>query len=162
MSTVRRLTGQCLTSPRAHLCPLDAEWSYDAADPLVVVLVIRAQRQGTVRWELSREVLASAVAFPGYWVGALDVHARVMGEVLEVDLRVPSGEALLTCPLGAAQDFLIETYDLCPESRERALVASELDGWQALRRAVALHVPAEGLSGCRTVRTVLDTLDGAA
>jgi sporulation and cell division protein SsgA len=107
---------------------------YDRADPYAVrvrfgddgdageVDETAGPDDGGVEWLLSRELLRAGTAGP---VGDGDVRvwpARGALDVLFLQLRAPSGEALFELSTAAVADFLRETERLVPAGQESGLL----------------------------------------
>lgn len=128
-----------LTADGEHL-PLAGELSFDSADPVAVVLAIRAAVDRTVTWTFARELLAAG---SHQEVGMGDVRIRpahtLKGRHLSVRLASPDGEADLELSAHRVAAFLRHTYDVVPADSEADLI-----DWSAE------FGPMLGLGGART------------
>ncbi|MEU2350003.1 SsgA family sporulation/cell division regulator [Modestobacter sp. NPDC049651] len=107
---------------------------YDSTDPFAVRVrfgddtaderdpgfedAVDAEDDGGVEWLLSRELLRAGLSAP---VGDGDVRiwpARAALDVLYLQLRAPSGEALFELSSSVVDDFLRETERLVPAGTE--------------------------------------------
>lgn len=103
--------------------PLAGEMSFDSADPMAVVLAIRAAVDRTVTWTFARALLAAGLHEE---TGLGDVRLRpastLWGRQLVVRLESPDGEADLEMSAHRVAAFLRHTYDLVPADREADLI----------------------------------------
>jgi len=102
------LDPQCLLVP--------GEWSYQAADPLVVTLEVSfASGSVTRRWSWSRSLLAEAFLAPS---GEGDVHLyrSALGRLV-VRLSSADGDVQLSCLTDPVWEFLLDTVEVCPPCR---------------------------------------------
>ena len=99
--------------------PLDAELSFDAADPFAVSAVFGTDLQ-SVRWTFARDLLSDGLVEP---TGDGDVHVWpcLDGEglaVVVVELCSESGEALLQLPIGDVAEFVERMHASVPRGEE--------------------------------------------
>jgi hypothetical protein len=96
------------------------DFVFDPADPYAVHLVIGRGEEAAVTWTFARELLAEGCYDPCgngdvvVWP-CLGTHGEA---VVIIELRSPSGMAMLQTPSRAVQGFLAETYDLVPAGSE--------------------------------------------
>lgn len=107
-----RATATCQTwflDQRCRLVP--GVWSYDAADPLAVTLVLSPSGGSTRRWSWARSLLAEALLAPS---GEGDVHLyRSTLDRLVVRLSAPDGDCQLSCLAEPVREFLVDTVEVC-------------------------------------------------
>lgn len=107
---------------------------YDATDPFAVRVRFGAEpveepldNDGTVEWLLSRELLQAGLTAPA---GEGDVRlwpARVSMDVLYLQLRAPSGEALFELSAAVVEEFLRDTERLVASGAESATLAFDAE-----------------------------------
>jgi hypothetical protein len=120
-------------------------WSYTAADPLAVALVLHPFGGSARRcWSWARGLLAEAFLAP---CGEADVHLyrSALGRLV-VHLSAPDGDCQLSCLADPVWEFLVSTFVMCSPCRggrcsscpECVLVRRALDAELAtiLRRVV--------------------------
>jgi hypothetical protein len=94
----------------------------DDGDPAGTGEAAPAEDDGGVEWLLSRELLRTGLSCPA---GDGDVRiwpARAALDVLFLQLRAPSGEALFELSAAAVGDFLRDTEQLVPAGQESGLL----------------------------------------
>jgi hypothetical protein len=96
------------------------DFVFDPADPYAVHLVIGRGDDPAVTWTFARELLAEGVYDPCgngdvvVWP-CLGTHGEA---VVIIELRSPSGMAMLQTPSRAVQRFVAETYEVVPTGSE--------------------------------------------
>jgi hypothetical protein len=94
---------------------LDAEFRYDANDPLAVSLAIGTQCDEPVVWVFARDLLASGVSAP---VGEGDITIEPAGgDAIRITLATDCLATLLA-PRGRVAEFLIESFTRVPSGTE--------------------------------------------
>ncbi|AHI00995.1 hypothetical protein KALB_7637 [Kutzneria albida DSM 43870] len=104
------------------LVPLEVEMSYDTTDPYAVVASFRPGRDDCVEWAFSRDLLADGLIGDA---GDGDIRIRPSVsdvEMVVIELRSPSGQALFEAPAEALADFLDETYEVVMPGNENLWV----------------------------------------
>lgn len=110
--------------------PLDAELTYDPADPFAVRLEIGAGHEETVTWFFARDLLRDGTT---HATGEGDVCVTPRdgenGREILVSLTTPEGSARFGTNLGQVVQFLTAAYTLVPTGSETlgADLDAELD-----------------------------------
>ena len=134
--TVSAELGLSLVVPEHGAVPLVASLDYCADDPYAIKMAFHVGADEPVDWIFGRELLAAGLEAP---VGEGDVQVwpedNVNGDILNIALSSPFGEAHFEAPLGEIAEFLQSTYGIVPTGAESDFidVDSELDDllWQA-------------------------------
>jgi hypothetical protein len=133
--TVSAELGLSLVVPEHGAVPLVASLDYCADDPYAIKMAFHVGADEPVEWIFGRELLAAGLEAP---VGEGDVQAwpnDTGGDVLNIALSSPFGEAHFEAPLSEVAEFLQSTYGVVPTGAESDFidVDSELDDllWQA-------------------------------
>lgn len=124
-----------LVVPDHAAVPLVASLSYRGDDPYAVRMAFHVGSNEPVEWIFARELLTVGPECP---TGDGDVQvwpaAGTGGEVLNIALSSPFGQALFEAPAAAIAQFVRRTYELVPAGREGDFVdiESEIEGllWQ--------------------------------
>lgn len=134
--TVSAELGLSLVVPEHGAVPLVASLDYCADDPYAIKMSFHVGTDEPVEWIFARELLAA-----GLEGRAGDGDVKVWpddiaaGDVLNIALSSPFGEAHFEAPLSATAEFLRSTYRIIPAGSESDFidVDSELDEllWQA-------------------------------
>jgi hypothetical protein len=127
--------GLRLVVPDHTAVPLVASLSYRGDDPYAVRMAFHVGTDEPVEWIFARELLVAAPEAVG---GDGDVRiwpvSGTNGEVLNIALSSPFGQALFEAPAAAIAEFVRRTYELVPEGHEGEFVdvESELEEllWQ--------------------------------
>lgn len=98
---------------------LDAELTYETADPFAVVAVFHAG-EAPIRWVFGRDLLAEGMFSPA---GDGDVHIWPCLDpggraVVIIELSSPHGDALLQAASSDVNGFLQQTFELVPQGTE--------------------------------------------
>jgi Streptomyces sporulation and cell division protein, SsgA len=94
------------------LVPLEVEMRYDTTDPYAVAASFQPGRDDCVEWAFARDLLADGL-IGNAGDGDIRIRPSVNDvEMVVVELRSPSGEALFEAPAEDLADFLDETYGI--------------------------------------------------
>lgn len=113
--TVPFVSGEAQQQQRLH-----GDLVYDAEDPYTVNLVIGVEGGPRVVWSFARDLLSDGLYDP---CGDGDVLVwpclSTSGEaVVVIELRSPSGTAMLQTPSRAVQQFVVEVFEAVPYGAE--------------------------------------------
>jgi hypothetical protein len=108
--------------------PLQAEFSYDPADPLFVTLVFRPAGEPAVTWQISRDLLVDGLSQPS-GIGDVRIRPTRYGALVRVRLQEHGATAQFDVGLPELQEWLTRTCALVP-------IGEELRGvdWDAVTR----------------------------
>lgn len=127
-TTVSAELGLRLVVPEHSAVPLMASLSYDGDDPYAVRMAFHVGMDEPVEWIFARDLL---IAGQKQHAGAGDVQvwpaAETDGEILNIALSSPFGQALFEVSAAAVTDFLQRTYRLVPADRESDFVDIETE-----------------------------------
>jgi hypothetical protein len=106
---------------------LDADFTYEVADPYAVTIVFRSDAQ-EVRWTFARELLVQGIHEP---VGMGDVQlwpclSETGTAVVVIELRSPDGSVMVQAPSRAVSLFVQRMLQVVPLGQEGALL--DVDG----------------------------------
>ena len=104
------------------LVPLEVELRYDTLDPFAVVAAFRPGRDDCVEWAFARDLLADGLIGDA---GEGDIRVRPSDsdvEMVVVELRSPSGQAVFEAPAEDLAEFLDETYEIVMPGNEHLWV----------------------------------------
>src|SRR5689334_19652674 len=104
------------------LVPLEVELRYDTTDPFAVVAAFRPGRDDCVEWAFARDLLADGLIADA---GEGDIRIRPSLNDIEmviIELRSPSGDALFEAAAEDLADFLDETYEIVMPGNEHLWV----------------------------------------
>jgi len=104
------------------LVPLEVELRYDTLDPFAVVAAFRPGRDDCVEWAFGRDLLADGLIGDA---GEGDIRIRPSDsdvEMVVVELRSPSGQAVFEAPAEDLAEFLDETYEVVMPGNEHLWV----------------------------------------
>ncbi len=125
-TTVSAELGLRLVVPEHTAVPLVASLSYRGDDPYAVRMAFHVGMDEPVEWIFARELL---VAGPEAGSGDGDVQVwpapGTDGEVLNIALSSPFGQALFEAPAAAIAEFVQRTYQIVPAGREGEFVDLE-------------------------------------
>ena len=115
-----------LVVPEHTAVPLAASLSYHGDDPYAVRIAFHVGMDEPVEWIFARELL---VAGPDAGNGDGDVQvwpaSGTGGEVLNIALSSPFGQALFEAPAAPIAEFVQRTYQIVPAGREGEFVDLE-------------------------------------
>jgi hypothetical protein len=102
---------------------LDADFTYEVADPFAVTIVFRSDAQ-EVRWTFARELLVQGIHEP---VGMGDVQlwpclSEAGTAVVVIELRSPDGSVMVQAPTRAVSLFVQRMLQVVPLGQEGALL----------------------------------------
>jgi hypothetical protein len=134
--TVSAELGLNLVVPDHGSVPLVASLYYSAEDPYAIRMAFHVGADEPVEWIFARDLLAVGLEGPA---GEGDVQVwpsdDVDGEVLNIALSSPFGEAQFEAPRDSTAAFLARTYEVIAPGHESDYidVDAELDDllWQA-------------------------------
>jgi hypothetical protein len=107
-------------SGEVHPLELNGDFVFNPSDPYAVHLVVGRGDGAEVTWTFARELLAEGIYDPCgngdvvVWP-CLGTHGEA---VVIIELRSPSGMAMLQTPSRAVQRFVAETFEVVPAGSE--------------------------------------------
>ena len=126
-TTLSAELGLQLVVPDHTAVPLVASLSYRGDDPYAVRMAFHVGTDEPVEWIFARELLLAGSDARG---GDGDVQvwpsSGTGGEVLNIALSSPFGQALFEAPAAAIAEFARRTYELVPAGHEGEFV--DVDG----------------------------------
>ena len=139
-NTVSAEIGLRLVVPQQTIVPLVASLSYSTEDPYATRIAFHVGLDEPVEWIFARELLAKGVEER---TGLGDVQVwpasesadGVPGQVLNLELSSPFGQAHFEAPVQEVSDFLVRTYEFVPEGEETSRVDVEAGLLDLLRQA---------------------------
>ena len=139
-STVSAELGLRLVVPQQTIVPLVASLYYSKEDPYAIRIAFHVGLDEPVEWIFARELLSSGVegreglgdvvVWPSS--GSAD---GMPGNVLNIELSSPFGQAHFEAPIKEIADFLKRTYGLVPSGQEADFVNVEAEIADLLRQA---------------------------
>jgi hypothetical protein len=139
-STVSAELGLRLVVPQQAIVPLVASLFYSVEDPYAIRIAFHVGLDEPVEWIFARELLSAGR--DGH-VGLGDVRVwpatemadGASGDVLNLELSSPFGQAHFEAPVQEVSDFLVRTYEFVPEGEETSRVDVEAGLLDLLRQA---------------------------
>jgi Streptomyces sporulation and cell division protein, SsgA len=126
-TTVCAELGLWLVIPGHTAVPLVASLSYRGEDPYAVRMAFHVGMDQPVEWIFARELLIAGNEADGRGEG--DVRVRLApgmgGQVLNIVLSSPFGQALFETAAAPVAAFIRRTYELVPAGREGEFVDVE-------------------------------------
>lgn len=133
-STVSAALALKLVIPQQATMPLMASLSYTREDPFAISLAFHVDPDETVEWIFARELLSDGAESA---VGTGDVRVwpsdGLAGDVLNIELTSPFGQARFEAPAREISAFLRRSYEIVPAGQESAHVAIEDELMEFLR-----------------------------
>jgi hypothetical protein len=119
--------GMQLVVPEHTSVPLVASLSYRGDDPYAVRMAFHVGMEQPVEWIFARELLIAGHEAENGGEGDVQVWpaAGTDGEVLNIELSSPFGQALFEAPAAAVAEFIRRTYQLVPAGHEDEFVDVE-------------------------------------
>ena len=136
-STISTELGLRLVVPRQTIVPLVASLYYSKEDPYAIRIAFHVGLDEPVEWIFARELLSSGIAGREglgdvvVWPSAS--AADVPGDVLNIELSSPFGQAHFEAPIKEISDFLQRTYAIVPAGEETDFVDVESEIAELLR-----------------------------
>ena len=109
---------------------IPTSWNYSVEDPYAVIAEFHTGQSDRIQWRFARELLLDGLLGP---VGEGDIRVRPHrgdGDLLQMDLRTPTGFATFDVDRASIRAFAEATTDLVPLGYEQYLV--DLDELDAL------------------------------
>jgi hypothetical protein len=137
-STVSAELGFRLVVPQQTIVPLVASLYYASDDPYAIRVAFHVGLDEPVEWIFARDLLAAgSTAREGH--GDVSVwpseSASGMGQVLNIELSSPIGQAHFEAPAREVADFLARAYRLVPAGNETDHVDVDAELTDLLREA---------------------------
>jgi hypothetical protein len=137
-STVSAELGFRLVVPQQTIVPLVASLYYSSDDPYAIRIAFHVGLDEPVEWIFARDLLAAGVhAREGQ--GDVTVwpseSASGVGQVLNIELSSPFGQAHFEAAVDEIADFLARTYQAVPAGSETSHVDVEAELTDLLRQA---------------------------
>jgi hypothetical protein len=126
-TTVCAELGLWLVVPEDTAVPLVASLSYRGDDPYAVRMAFHVGMDQPVEWIFARELLIAGNETDGRGDGDVKVWpaAGTGGDVLNIALSSPFGQALFETAAAPVAEFIQRTYQLVPAGREGEFVDVE-------------------------------------
>jgi hypothetical protein len=136
-STVSTELGLRLVVPRQTIVPLVASLYYSKEDPYAIRIAFHVGLDEPVEWIFARELLSSGIegreGLGDVVVWPSASAADVPGDVLNIELSSPFGQAHFEAPIKEISDFLQRTYAMVPAGKETDFVDVESELAELLR-----------------------------
>ena len=139
-STVSAELGLRLVVPQQTIVPLVASLYYSKEDPYAIRIAFHVGLDEPVEWIFARELLSTGiesreglgdvVVWPSS--GSAD---GMPGNVLNIELSSPFGQAHFEAPIKEISDFLKRTYAIVPAGEETDFVDVETELAELIRKA---------------------------
>ena len=140
-STVSAELGfRLVVPPQQTIVPLVASLHYSSEDPYAIRIAFHVGLDEPVEWIFARDLLSSGiegreghgdgVVWPS--TGSADGTG---GNVLNIELSSPFGQAHFEAPIKEISDFLKRTYAIVPAGEETDFVDVETELAELLRKA---------------------------
>ncbi|HEX6449747.1 MAG TPA: SsgA family sporulation/cell division regulator [Trebonia sp.] len=139
-STVSAELGLRLVVPQQTIVPLVASLYYSSEDPYAIRIAFHVGLDEPVEWIFARELLSTGVEGE-HGLGDVKVwpssgsESDLPGQVLNIELSSPFGQAHFEAPLQEVADFLRRTYQVVPVGNETDHVDVESELTDLLRQA---------------------------
>ena len=139
-NTVSAELGLRLIVPQQTIVPLVASLSYSTEDPYATRIAFHVGLDEPVEWIFARELLAKGIeertglGDVQVWPAAESADG-VPGQVLNIELSSPFGQAHFEAPIAEVSAFLQRTYQVVPEGQEGQHVDVEAELSELLDQA---------------------------
>jgi hypothetical protein len=139
-SSVSAELGLRLVVPQQTVVPLVASLYYSKEDPYAIRIAFHVGLDEPVEWIFARELLSSGVEGREglgdvvVWPSTGSADGRP-GNVLNIELSSPFGQAHFEAPIKEVSDFLKRTYAIVPAGDEAEFVNVETELADLLRKA---------------------------
>ena len=139
-STVSAEVGLRLVVPQQTIVPLVASLYYSREDPYAIRIAFHVGLDEPVEWIFARDLLSMGTeGREGHgdvhvWPSA-DSEADAPGDVLNIELSSPFGQAHFEASVKEISDFLGRTYEIVPTGDESDHVDVEAELTDLLRQA---------------------------
>ena len=139
-STVSAELGLRLVVPQQTIVPLVASLYYSKEDPYAIRIAFHVGLDEPVEWIFARELLSSGIEGREglgdvvVWPSTSAADGKP-GNVLNIELSSPFGQAHFEAPVKEISDFLKRTYAIVPGGREADFVNVEAEIADLLRQA---------------------------
>jgi hypothetical protein len=156
-TTISAELGLRLVVPRQTIVPLVASMYYSGKDPYAVRMAFHVGTDEPVEWIFARDLLAAGIESPQgegdvrVWpspmscaetddldvIGAVEIEGPpgTGGQVLNIELSSPFGQAHFEAPAEAMSAFLARTYQIVPAGQESGYIDIETELNDLLRNA---------------------------
>ncbi|HEY0936062.1 MAG TPA: SsgA family sporulation/cell division regulator [Trebonia sp.] len=139
-STVSAELGLRLVVPQQTIVPLVASLYFSKEDPYAIRIAFHVGLDEPVEWIFARELLSRGVESREglgdvvVWPSAGSADGKP-GDVLNIELSSPFGQAHFEAPIKEVSDFLKRTYAVVPAGEETDFVNVESELADLLRKA---------------------------
>jgi hypothetical protein len=139
-STVSAELGFRLVVPQQTIVPLVASLYYSSDDPYAIRIAFHVGLDEPVEWIFARDLLAAGaegregLGDVRVWPSA-EAEGGAPGQVLNLELSSPFGQAHFEAPAREVTDFLARAYRLVPAGRETDHVDVDAELTDLLREA---------------------------
>jgi hypothetical protein len=139
-STVSAELGLRLVVPQQTIVPLVASLYYSKEDPYAIRIAFHVGLDEPVEWIFARELLSSGIEGREglgdvvVWPAASAADGKP-GNVLNIELSSPFGQAHFEAPIKEVSDFLKRTYTIVPAGDETDFVNVESELAELIRKA---------------------------
>ena len=129
-STVSAELGLRLVVPQQTIVPLVASLYYSKEDPYAIRIAFHVGLDEPVEWIFARELLSSGIEGREglgdvvVWPSTTAADGKP-GDVLNIELSSPFGQAHFEAPLTAMTGFLLRTFEVVPAGREGEFIDME-------------------------------------
>jgi Streptomyces sporulation and cell division protein, SsgA len=121
------------------IVPMAASLSYSSEDPYAMRIAFNDGEDEAVEWTFARDLLSTGIeSCEGMgdvrvWPSASS-WGGVAGNVVNIELRAPSGRAHFEAPVEEISEFVRRTYEIVPAGKESDHVNVESELTELLRR----------------------------
>ncbi len=139
-STVSAELGLRLVVPQQTIVPLVASLYYSKEDPYAIRIAFHVGLDEPVEWIFARELLPSGSGGGGglgdvvVWPATSAADGKP-GNVLNIELSSPFGQAHFEAPIKEISDFLKRTYAIVPAGDETDFVDVDSELNELIRKA---------------------------
>jgi hypothetical protein len=139
-STVSAELGLRLVVPQQTIVPLVASLYYSKEDPYAIRIAFHVGLDEPVEWIFARELLSSGIKGREglgdvvVWPATTAADGKP-GNVLNIELSSPFGQAHFEAPIKEISDFLKRTYAIVPAGDETDFVDVDSELNELIRKA---------------------------
>jgi hypothetical protein len=140
-STVSAELGLRLVVPQQTIVPLVASLYYSKEDPYAIRIAFHVGLDEPVEWIFARELLSSGIKGREglgdvvVWPATTSADGKA-GNVLNIELSSPFGQAHFEAPIKEISDFLKRTHAIVPAGDETDFVDVDAELTELIRKAL--------------------------
>jgi len=140
-STVSAELGLRLVVPQQTIDPLVASLYYSKEDPYAIRIAFHVGLDEPVEWIFARELLSSGIKGREglgdvvVWPATASADGKP-GNILNIELSSPFGQAHFEAPIKEISDFLKKTYAVVPAGDETDFVDVDSELAELIRKAL--------------------------